>query len=260
LSPRAALFMSKPEKYGVKFLYAEGFRNPSAYEAFFHDDVTFAPADGLKSETIRSFEVVGWAKPVGGLSTRISGYYWDARGLVEQLPDMRPQYAGLISFQNVGRIVSSGIEVEASYRNSAGWYAFGGGAYAHVGNSESDAALTYDVVNAPAITAASGISTPKLFGYGHLSTELAYISERTTRPQLDGTPSLLSPAWLGLNAVIYVPDLRGFDFTAGVRNILGTRDLMPAPADYDRNVPVATTVPRIPGEGREIFFKMGYSY
>jgi hypothetical protein len=111
------------------------------------------------------------------------------------------------------------------------------------------------------VTAAGGLSTPKIYGVAHLSTELTFISERLTRNAMDGTRSESTPAWLGLNAVFYVPDLRGFDLTGGVRNILGTRDLMPAPADYDRyKSPNTVTIPRIPGEGREIFLKLGYSY
>jgi len=68
-------------------------------------------------------------------------------------------------------------------------------------------------------------------------------------------------AALGWNLVVYVPNVRGFDVTAGVRNLLGTRDLMPAPADYDRyGAPDTVTIPRVPGEGREVFVKAGYSY
>jgi iron complex outermembrane receptor protein len=263
LSPRAALFLSMPEKYGVKLLYAEGFRNPSAYEAFFHDDVTFAAPDHLHSETIRSYEAVAWAKPVGGLSTRLSYYYWDARALVEQLPlpNPMPGQENLIAFQNVGRIVSEGVEVEASYRNSAGWYAFGGGVYSKVTSSETGGALEGNVVNAPAVTASGGVSTPKLFGRAHLSGELLCISTRATRPQMDGTPSPDSPAWYGVNLTVFVPNVSGFDLTAGVRNLIGTRDMMPAPADYDRySSPASVTIPRIPGEGREVFVKAGYSY
>ncbi len=66
---------------------------------------------------------------------------------------------------------------------------------------------------------------------------------------------------MGLNAIIYIPAVSGFDITAGVRNIIGTRDLMPAPADYDRfDAPTSVTIARIPGEGREFFLKLGYSY
>ena len=78
---------------------------------------------------------------------------------------------------------------------------------------------------------------------------------------MDGSASPDSPNWYGLNLTIFVPNLRGFDLTAGVRNLIGVRDMMPAPADYDRyNTPATVTIPRIPGEGREIFAKVGYSY
>ena len=89
LSPRAALFVAKPEKYGVKLLYAEGFRNPSAFEGFFTDDTSYAANPDIRSETIRSFEGVLWAKPVAGLSTRLSAFYWDARDVVEQVTYQR---------------------------------------------------------------------------------------------------------------------------------------------------------------------------
>ena len=258
VSPRAALFLAQPEKYGLKLLYAEGFRNPSAYEAFFHDDVSFAAPDHLHSETIRSFEGVLWAKPVPGLSTRFSAFYWDARDIVEQLPFM--PNPNLLQFQNVGRIVSRGIEIEASYRNAAGWYAFGGGAYADVGAADSagsDVAFGH-VVNAPRLTGSGGVSTPRLWDVAHVSGELVYIGPRATRPE---TESSNTPSWLGVNLTVYAPDVHGFDITAGVRNLLGTRDMMPAPADYDRVAsPTDQVIAKIPGEGRELFLKVGHAF
>ncbi len=258
LSPRAALFISQPEQYGLKLLYAEGFRNPSAYEAFFHDDVSFAAPDHLHSETIRSFEGVLWWKPIPGLSTRFSAFYWDARDIVEQEPDA--DNPNLLQFQNVGRIVSQGFEVEASYRNSAGWYGFGGGAYSDVGVSEDPTmpVVFGNFVNAPRITAAGGISTPLIGGVVHASAEVTYISPRATRPEGDGIDS---PAWTGVNLTLYAPAVAGFDVTAGVRNLIGTRDMMPAPGDYDRQAsPNDVVVSRIPGEGRELFVKVGHAF
>src|SRR5690606_22725232 len=70
-SPRAALFLSKRDKFGLKLLYAEGFRNPSAFEGAFYDITTFKANDNIGAERIRSFEAVAWAKPVPGLSTRL---------------------------------------------------------------------------------------------------------------------------------------------------------------------------------------------
>ncbi len=118
-SPRLALFLAKPEKFGLKLLFAEGFRNPSAYEGFFDDGTDFSANPNIGSERIRSFETVLWAKPVPGMSTRFSGFYWSARDVIEQRPD--PLDNTKLQFQNVARYVTQGIEAEVSYRNSRGW-------------------------------------------------------------------------------------------------------------------------------------------
>jgi len=183
----------------------------------------------------------------------------DARGIVEQRPD--PVDPALLQFQNVTRYVSAGVEAEGAYRTSSGWYAFAGAAYARVATEDEAGSLVGGVVpNAPAITASGGVSTPLLFGYAHLSSELTVIGERPTRADENGDPSVRSPAWFGWNWTLYVPNLRGFDLTAGVRNLIGTRDQIPAPGDYDRSQPDVLTVPRVPGEGRELYVKLGYSY
>lgn len=273
LSPRAALFFARPDRYGVKLLYAEGFRNPSAYEAFFYDNTSFSKPIGLSAEKIRSYETVLWAKPVPGLSTRLSAFYWDARNVVEQLPDPDPMHVGLLQFQNAGRFVSEGVEAEGSYRTARGWYGFAGATYANVGCAQCGAFMTDPastelefghVPNAPALTGAAGISTPAIRGVAHVSTELVYIGERPTRPDADtGNELAASPAWVGWNWTVYAPNIHGFDLTAGVRNLLDQRDMVVAPGDYDRYNPTTmstTTVPRVPGEGREVYVKVGYSY
>ncbi|NVB79620.1 MAG: TonB-dependent receptor [Kofleriaceae bacterium] len=259
LSPRAALFLAKKEKYGLKLLYAEGFRNPSSFEGAFFDNTTFKANPDIGAERIRSFEAVTWAKPVPGLSTRLSAFYWDARDVIVQVLDPADL---LLQFQNIGRFVTEGFEAELSYRNSAGWYAFGGAALARVGSSE-DPAVPVAFGNVPDsanVTAVAGVSTPKLWDKAHLSTEVLVLGPRPTRAALDGSASPDAPTWVGLNAAIYVPNLRGFDLTVGGRNLIGTRDMLPAPGDYDRSMPTAVVIPRIPGEGRELYVKLGYSY
>jgi iron complex outermembrane receptor protein len=264
LSPRAALFLAKPEKYGLKLLYAQGFRNPSAFEAFFFDNTSFSQPQNLGAETIRSFEAVAWAKPVAGLSTRFSGFYWDARDVVEQLPD--PMNMMLLQFQNAARFVTQGVEAEASYRTTGGWYAFAGGTYARVGSADdATSEPTYgDVANAPQIVAAAGASTPLIYDRAHLSAEVTYVGERPVRPDTDtGDPLAPAPDWLGVNLTVYMPSWRGFDVTAGVRNLIGERMAIVAPGDLDRfdaTTMTTTTVTTIPGEGREVYVKVGYSY
>ncbi len=260
LSPRAALFLSdgsKAPRYGLKLLYAEGFRNASAFESYFADGVDFAANEDINPETIRSYEAVAWAKPVAGLSTRLSGWYWDARDVIEQVPISVGEQT-LLQFQNIGRYVTTGVEVEASYRNSEGWYGFAGATFARVGRSTADSGLEYgEVVNAPAITANAGISTPRLWDRMHVSADLVMLGERATRD-----PTIDSPAWFGLGGALFVPNLKKFDLTLGVRNLIGRKDRIPAPDDYDRFPTPDTTVlvSRIPGEGRELYVKLGYSY
>ncbi|MNC94611.1 hypothetical protein D3C83_115050 [compost metagenome] len=64
-------------------------------------------------------------------------------------------------------------------------------------------------------------------------------------------------AFLGLSLAAYVPDVKGFDVTVGVRNLLGTREDVPAPEDFDRD---STSVFILPGEGREVYARLGYRY
>lgn len=264
LSPRAALRLGRSARYGAKLLHARGFRNPSAYEAYFDDGAALQRAEGLRAETLRSYEAVLWARPWPGVAVRLSGFDWDARGLIERAPVTDGGVAKL-QHQNVARHVTRGLEAEASYRDRCGWYAFAGAAVARVGARDGAGALAFgDVANAPVVTASVGVSTPRLLGLAHLSTEAILIGARPTRPDLADpaapAPSPRAPAWVGWSVVAYAPDLGGFDVTLGVRNVLGRRDLIPAPPAYDRTAGEARTVPRVPGEGRELQVQIGYAY
>ena len=257
VSPRAALFASDGDRYGAKLLYAEGFRNPSAYERFFEDGIQFKAGDA-GAETIRSFEVVLWGRPRPGLTARVSGFRWAADRLVEQELDDD----GLLVFENGGALTSTGVEVEASYRDADGWLAFGGAAYSRVDTEVDDGAggtRAARAIGSPAWTGSAGGSTPLVARVFHLSTEVQVIGARSTR--VDG---VRADAWIGWNAALYVPSWHGFDLTIGLRNLLGTRAEVPAPEDFDRpgddgpddDITIAT----VPGEGRELYARLGYRY
>lgn len=259
VSPRAALFLGGPDVLGVKLLYAEGFRNASAYESTFEDGAEFVANRDIRAETIRTFEAVAWARPRAGLSARLSAFYWDARRIIEAVA--APADPNKLQFQNVSRYVSAGAEAEVSLRTTRGWYAFGGAAFTRVGTEGDAGAVVYGhVPSAPAITASAGLSTPKLGGVAHVSAQAVVLGPRPTRPDATGAASPEAPAWVGIDLTAYVPDLRGFDVTAGVKNLIGTRDQLPAPGDYDRSMPDVLTVSRVPGEGRELYVKVGYAY
>ena len=244
LSPRAALFLAREERVGVKLLYAEGFRNPSPFEGYFADGIDFEENPELRAETITSYELVLWGRPITGLSTRLSVFQWDADRIIEQ--DVNPG-SGLLQFQNLAALRSRGVEVEASYRDARGWLAYGGATYSDV-EGEGGAM----VAGAPRIAGAAGASSPLLAGRVHVSSELQVIGPRPTRDDM-----VDAKAFVGWNLVAYLPDVRGFDVTVGVRNLIGRREQLPAPEDYDRD---SMIVPVLPGEGRELHARVGYRW
>jgi iron complex outermembrane receptor protein len=252
LAPRAALFLDHRDRYGLKLLYADGFRYPSPYEAFFEDGIDFVGNPDLGPEQIRSYEVVGWASPRPAMLLRASAFRWDLTDLIGQEEIDIGGGETRLQFQNIAAMTSTGVELEASVRTTTGWLIFGSTAVQQVDLEGGTA------TNAPRAVASAGASTPLLARRVHLSSELYGTSRRTLR---DDTHA---KAWVGWNLCAYVPDYRGFDLTVGVRNLIGTRDRVPAQEDYDRtdgltgdgSVPITS----IPGEARELYARLGYRY
>jgi outer membrane receptor for ferrienterochelin and colicins len=248
ISPRAAVFLDRDDRWGLKFLYAHGFRNPSPYEGFFEDGIDFEANPDIGAEVIDSYEVVAWGRPVTGMSVRLSGFRWLADDIVEQ--DEGP--GGLLQFQNLGELTSTGVELEVTYRDARGWLGFAGATLARVAGSDGE-----KVPGAPAITAAFGVSSPLIARHVHVSSELLMIGERPTRdPAVDAEP------FFGWNLTAYAPNVRGFDVTIGARNLIGRRERVPGQEDFDRSDDLGNPiiVPVLPGEGRELHARIGYRF
>jgi outer membrane receptor for ferrienterochelin and colicins len=273
VSPRAAAFLRRGDDYGVKLLFAKGFRNPSILEAYYEDDLRFAPvfdAEGrtqLRPESITAYEVVAYGRLATGIKARVSAWDWRledviTRDLVFVVDERRLRY------QNEAAIISRGLEVEGTYRDVAGRSAYGSVAYAVTGanclgqvgvltNPLLDRAVRRGNCdaqeNAPSLVAKLGLSSQRLLARFHLSTELSYLSSRLAQDRR--TP--IDPH-LGWNLVAYAPDLRGLDVTVGLRNLLG-REPVPAQVDYNRTDPNVDVL-RVPGPGREVFARVGYRF
>lgn len=271
LSTRAALFVRRDRSYGLKLLYAEGFRNPSIFEAFYEDadddDPGVAPGpryrqsgQDLFPELITSYEVVGWIRPEPGANIRVSAWRWDLERLIEKRRVLDPTFnppRPRLQFHNIFRLRSQGVEVEGRYRDATGWLAFANATVAIVERNPD--ILAEDAENSPVFTANAGVSSPLIRELFHASTELAFVGARDTRD--DG---VTTDPYLLWNAVLHAPDFRAkWDLTFGIRNILGIREQVPAQIDYDRvdyntNDPTRTDIFVIPGAGREVFVRVGY--
>lgn len=263
LNPRVALFLTRGKRYGAKLLYAEGFRNPSIFEAFFEDNRRFLPACSpncstngttLFPEEIVSYEGVVWVRPTTGTKLRVSGWNWDLTSLIERRRVTDPAtLSERLQYQNLARLVSRGVEAEASYRDTTGWFGYTNVAYAEVTRNQIDDPRP---PNSPSVVAKLGLSTPAVLGT-HLSTDVRFVGSRATRDELVDTDP-----WVGWNVTLYAPDLSGFDVTLSLRNVLGARQEIPLQADYDRQGDLATITPgtdvlTVPGVGREVFARIG---
>ena len=274
LSPRAAVFLRRGEDYGLKFLYARGFRNPSIFEGYYDDDLRFDPSFGgdgrtvLRPEKIQSYEVVAYGKLATGIKGRISLWDWtlddviQREGIFDQDTNQRR-----IRYQNRAQVFSRGVELESTYRDVAGRSAYASVAIVKTAsNCVEDTSVVANPLldletgncspqeNAPQVLAKAGASSQLLADVFHLSGEVSYTSARITQDRM----TEIDP-YVGLNVVAYAPDVRGFDITVGARNLLGREDV-PAQVDYNRLDPADIDVLRVPGPGREIFTRVGYRF
>lgn len=260
VSPRLAAFLSRSEHYGLKLLYAEGFRYPSTYEALFNDQedvVGYDDISELDPEQIRSMEAVAWARPTATTWLRASLFNWEATKIIKQaVTEVMPGKEAL-RFDNGDAYSSYGLELEASYRDRRGWLAFAGATLAKVRLEQTlvdpAGAELEDPVRPPGspwFTASFGVSSPRLGDLVHVSSELNVIGAQPTQLGARTEP------FVGWNAAVYVPAWRGFDLTIGARNLLGVAQEVPAAEDFDREEALASMVP---GEGRELYVRLGHA-
>jgi outer membrane receptor protein involved in Fe transport len=251
-SPRLALFLSRGDTAGLKLLYARGFRNPSTYESNFDDKEDIHRNPKATPEHINSYEAVAWARPTLTTWLRSSAYYWKATDILKQSP---AQDQPGLKYENVANYKTLGLELEASYRDRRGWYGFAGASLVRAEVSKLEPAGSEPAPGAPTWTASLGASSPKLAEMFHLSSELMAIGERPTHD-----PTVDARAFVAWNLVLHFPSIRGYDLTVGVKNALGLIQQVPAAEDFDRTIDEETTlkVPTVPGEGRELYVRLGY--
>jgi ABC-type sugar transport system permease subunit len=88
-----------------------------------------------------------------------------------------------------------------------------------------------------------------------VSSEVIVLGQRPTQD-----PAVTAPAHVLLNATVMFPNLHGFDVSFTARNLLGVRQQVVSPQDYNRTVPAEVTINRVPGEGREVYLRVGFSF
>ena len=109
-NPRAALIYSLDDATTIKGLYGRAFRAPNLYELYAQDGgISQKPSERLRPETIESYELVAERLLTRGLRSTVSLYHFTAARLISIYADSTD---GLLVFGNLGRVRSTGVEVE----------------------------------------------------------------------------------------------------------------------------------------------------
>ena len=121
LSPRIALVYQLNPRTALKYIFAEAFRAPNAYEAFYADGASIvAPTKSLTPEHIRSQEVVWERSLKPWLAMTADAFYNNLTNLIDEVPDPA---SGLNHFVNIGRDRGRGVEFELEAKRESGWSA-----------------------------------------------------------------------------------------------------------------------------------------
>ena len=232
VSPRLALVYQQSPRTVYKVVYGRPFRNPSAFEQFYHDDgLSYAQAPPLRPEVADTFEASLERRIAGNWTVVARGYNYT----IEHVIDSVTLPSGAQQYQNTGRDITRGAEfsltdklwerAEGSVSSSFG-HASGGGAMATLANS-------------PAVISKARLGVP-LGGRWYLAGSLQYLSSR-----LSWTGDRLSGMALA-DFTVTTKINRRFELQGGVRNAFDKR--------YED--PIYLAVDRVAGGGREAFLRL----
>jgi iron complex outermembrane receptor protein len=168
VSPRAALVYQRSAGNSYKFVYGRPFRNPSAYEQYYHDEgLSIAPSPKLNPETAHAFEVSA-ERRIGRRSQGIvNAYHYRLDRLIQAvaLDNSVQQY------QNGSAVRSTGIELEFS------------GKLPRESEALASVALqrpSSGVPNSPRIIGKGRLGAPAFQDRVFLSSHWQYLSSRLT--------------------------------------------------------------------------------
>ncbi|MBI2896449.1 MAG: TonB-dependent receptor [Deltaproteobacteria bacterium] len=264
VSPRVGAILRPGPDDTFKLVYDEGFRNPSPYEEFYHDDTYIVRNPGLGPEVIRNAEAL-WTHRIartGGVSWSVSlgGYYSRLDGLLElelrciENPSYRDEP------NECPETNEAGVQLDDVYAqtNSLGFESFGAEGRLEVRSgagtrlyfsmaTQSTRAAGSDapIMNSPRLVESAGISVPIISDRLLVALTGRYLGPRLSMPEE------LGGVWLPASALfdvhVALADLApGLSVTLSGKNVLGTTDWVPITAED------ATPAVRAPGPPRTV--------
>jgi iron complex outermembrane receptor protein len=237
LNPRLALIWSARPDTTLKALYGTAFRAPNAYELFYNDGGVTSKANALlKPETSRSYEFVVEHSLRPNFRVVVDAYYNEYKDLIDQVVDPSDE---LLIYQNLGGVISKGVEVEVERLWSTG--ARLRASYAWQTTKAKGAGE--DVVNSPRSLAKVSLSAPILNDRARVGAQLQYMSRRKT---LAGASA--DAHWIAdLTVTTRLPG-RDWELSGGLYNLFDERYSDPGGPEHLQD--------QIPQDGRTFRVKL----
>lgn len=233
-TPKVAAVWQPTAADTVKALWSNGFRAPTASEAFFEDGVSYLANPSLRPETVRSLELV-YERRLGGIaSIAASVFQNDYRDLIrfESVPapgvthPSSPADYRQIS-RNGGALRLRGAEAALTLRWRDLLQAWGGISVQEVDEPNRP--------NFPGWTATFALSSRALWRPLTLSVNGSVSAGRAKDPTLvggDGARAVAATSLVNAFAILDVPRAPGLSLELGVQNLFGARALDPVPGDF----------------------------
>jgi hemoglobin/transferrin/lactoferrin receptor protein len=179
ISPKATVGITPKEGFTFYGTYAEGYRAPSITETFIggthQNDFSWAPNANLNPETARTLEaglnvkLDGLVNPDDAFRAKVTVFHTVVNNYIDIVsgvcPSTCPPASVVSQYQNVGRGLVDGIEVEGTY--DAGWsYLTVAGSYTNARKASDGSALN---VTTPAAKVSSTLgfrNSQRTWDYG----------------------------------------------------------------------------------------------
>lgn len=235
LSPRLAVVYQRSARTVYKLVYGHPFRNPSAYEQYYADNLLLVAAQPLRPETAHTFEATVERKLGRRLNGIVNAYDYQIHDLIQTVA-LDPE-SNLQQYQNIGSARSNGLEFELSGKPAERLELGASFTIQRTVDGVSGAVLP----NSPERVAKLRLATPLIRRKLMLSTSSEFVSPRQT---IDGYRMRSVLLW---DATASTDKLwRHFEASAGVRNLL----------DWRYSDPTQIVVDSLAQDGRSVFLQL----
>lgn len=171
VNPRLAVIVNPLEETTIKGMYGRAFRAPCAYEMYYSDGYSTKSNPDLDPETIDTFEVALEQDLWKGIHLTATGFHYQCKDMIQFLQDPAD---GLLYFDNVSKVNTTGGEVEVEARLEGGYQGRLSYSYQKAEDDETGEWIANSPKHLAKLAAVIPLLPEKLF----LDFELQYVGER----------------------------------------------------------------------------------